>query len=151
MRVAQPSYAMELPGVWTLEELEGADRWVSGADELVVSVIRIPAATPSNRTTLLADLANAVAQSRQSARNFARAGLNLDDDAVMSTDGPIVSAQYTGTSDDGGEVFVTVMMTAHPIEGHAYIASLYVYGPRARMLGHSVAEGFQLGPGNSST
>jgi len=147
MRVAQPLYAMELPGQWTLEELEGADRWTSGAQELIVSVLRIPAAEQLDRTTLLADLANAVAQSRQAARNFARGELILDDDAVMRTEGPIVSASYTGTSDDGGEVSVTVVMTARAIEGLAYVATLYAFGPSARAIGAAVAANLELGAG----
>ena len=43
MRVDQPLYAMDLPGGFHLEELEGADRWSSGAQEVVVSVLRVPA------------------------------------------------------------------------------------------------------------
>ena len=35
MRVDQPLYAMDLPGGFHLEELEGADRWSSGAHLLL--------------------------------------------------------------------------------------------------------------------
>src|SRR5690606_39182172 len=98
MRVAQPLYAMDLPESFHLEELEGADRWSSGAQEVVVSVLRVPAEDQLDRATMLADLANAVAQSRQAVRHFARGPVTLDDDAVMRTEGPLVSAAYVGRS-----------------------------------------------------
>jgi hypothetical protein len=147
MRVDQPLYAMDLPGGFHLEELEGADRWSSGAQEVVVSVLRVPASDQLDRATMLADLANAVAQSRQAVRNFARSAVTLDDDAVMRTEGPLVSASYTGKSDDGGEVYVAVLMTARAIEGLAYVASVYVFAPSARALGPSILSSLELGGG----
>jgi hypothetical protein len=147
MRVEQPLYAMDLPGHWTLEELEGADRWVSGARELVVSVLRVPTGEAPDRETLLADLANTVAQSRQAARNFARSPLTLDDDAVFRLDGDLVSAFYTGTDEEGGQVYVAVLMTARPIEGLTYIGALFVFAPDARAIGPEIVATSQLGPG----
>lgn len=144
MRVDQPLYAMDLPGGFHLEELEGADRWSSGAQEVVVSVLRVPASDQLDRATMLADLANAVAQSRQAVRNFARSAVTLDDDAVMRTEGPLVSASYTGKSEDG-EVYVAVLMTARAIEGLAYVASVYVFAPSARALGPSILSSLELG------
>lgn len=147
MRVDQPLYAMDLPGGFHLEELEGADRWSSGAQEVVVSVLRVPAEGQLDRATMLADLANAVAQSRQAVRNFARSAVTLDDDAVMRTEGPLVSAAYTGKSDEGGEVYVAVLMTTRAIEGLAYVASVYVFSPSARALGPSILSSLELGGG----
>jgi hypothetical protein len=147
MRVDQPLYGMELPGRWSLEELEGADRWVSGARELVVSVLRVPAG-PTDRATLLADLANTVAQSRQGVRNFARSSVRLDDDVVMGPDGDLVSASYSGRDDEGGQVFVAVVMTAGPIDGLSYVATVYVLGPDARSIGPDIMASLELGPGS---
>lgn len=138
---------MELPGHWTLEELEGADRWSSGPQELVISVLRVPAAEPLDRATLLADLSNSVAQSRQAVRNFARGALTLEGDSVMHTEGDLVSASYVGAGDDGREVYVAVRMTTRAIEGLAYVASLYIFAPSARALGPSVASSLELGGG----
>lgn len=147
MRVDQPLYAMDLPGRWSLEELEGADRWVSGGQELVVSVLRVPTGADPDRETMLADLANTVAQSRQAVRNFARLPVTLEDDVVMGPEGELVSAHYTGSDEDGGEVYVAVVMTAQAIDGVSYVASLYVMGPEARRIGPGVLATLELGPG----
>ncbi len=147
MRVDQPLYAMDLPGRWTLEELEGADRWVSGEREIVVSVMRVPASGETDRPQLLADLANTVAQSRQAVRNFARSPLTLEDDVLMGPEGEMVSASYVGRDQDGGQVHVTVLMTARPVDGLSYVASLYVLGPDARVFGPGILSTVELGPG----
>lgn len=147
MRVDQPLYAMDLPGRWSLEELEGADRWVSGGHELVVSVLRVPTGTDPDRETMLADLANTVAQSRQAVRNFARLPVTLDDDVVMGPEGELVSAYYHGRDEDGGQVYVGVVMTAQAIDGVSYVASVYVMGPEARQTGPGILATLELGPG----
>jgi hypothetical protein len=146
MRVDQPLYSMELPGRWSLEELEGADRWVSGPRELVVSVMRVPAG-PTDRATLSSDLANTVAQSRNGVRNFARSGVRLEQEVVMGSEGELVSASYSGRDDDGGQIHVSVVMTSGPIDGLSYVATLYVLGPDARSVGPGIASTLQLGPG----
>ncbi|HEY8429530.1 MAG TPA: hypothetical protein VIL20_14190 [Sandaracinaceae bacterium] len=147
MRVDQPLYAMDLPGAWTLEELEGADRWVCGARELVVTVLRVPTGSDPDRETMLADLANVVAQSRQAVRNFARSPVTLDDDAIMGPEGELISAYYTGRDEEGGEVYVAVVMTVRAIDGVSYVASLYVLAPDARTLGPTILSTLELGPG----
>lgn len=147
MRVDQPLYAMDLPGSWNLEELEGADRWVAGEREIVVSVMRVPAADEPDRPQLLADLANTVAQSRQAVRNFARGVLILDDDVLMGPEGELVTASYVGADEHGGQVYVSVLMTAGPIEGLSYVASVYVLAPDARTFGPNVLASIELGPG----
>ncbi len=147
MRVDQPLYAMELPGRWSLEELEGADRWASSGRELVVTVLRVPTGTDPDRETMLADLANTVAQSRQSVRNFARSPVILDDDVVMGPEGELVSAYYTGKDEDGGQVYVAVVMTAQAIDGVSYVASLFVLAPDARAVGPGILSSLELGPG----
>lgn len=147
MRVDQPLYAMDLPGQWNLEELEAADRWVSGGREVVVSVLRVPTGTDSDRETMLADLANAIAQSRQAVRNFARSVVLLDDDTVMGPEGELVSAHYTGRDEEGGQLYVAVVMTAHAIDGLSYVASVYVMGPDARSVGPGILATLELGPG----
>lgn len=145
MRVDQPLYAMELPGTWTLEELEGADRWVSGARELVVSVLRVPTGEQPDHETVMSDLANAVAQSRQAIRNFAASPLILDDDTVMQPHDRLVSASYTGTDEAGGEVYASVLMTTAAIDGLSYVASLYAFGPDARAFGSGAVSSLELG------
>lgn len=145
MRVDQPLYGMELPGRWSLEELEGADRWVSGPSELVVSLLRVPAG-PTDRTTLMSDLAGAVAQSRQGVRNFARSALRLEDEVVLGPEGELVSASYGGRDDEGGQVHVAVVMTSGSIDGLSYVATLYVMGPDARALGPELVRSLKLGP-----
>lgn len=147
MRVDQPLYAMELPGRWSLEELEGADRWVSGPRELVVSVLRVPTGTDPDRETMLADLANTVAQSRQAVRNFARAPVTLDDDMLMGPEGELISAYYSGKDEEGGQIHVAVVMTTRSIEGLSYIATVYVMGPDARSVGPGILATLELGPG----
>lgn len=147
MRVDQPLYAMDLPGHWTLEELEGADRWASGERELVVSIMRVPTTGETDRAQLMADLANTVAQSRQQVRNFARSPLTLDDDVLMGPEGELVSASYIGRDQEGGQVHVTVVMTARPVDGLSYVASLYALGPDARAFGPGIISTVELGPG----
>lgn len=147
MRVDQPLYAMDLPGRWSLEELEGADRWVSGGHELVVSILRVPTGAEPDRATMLSDLANTVAQTRQAVRNFARAEVTLDDDVVMGPEGELVSAHYTGKDEEGGQIYVAVLMTAQALEGLSYVASVYVMGPDARSVGPGILATLELGPG----
>lgn len=147
MRVDQNWYAMELPGRWSLEELEGADRWVSGPRELVVSVYRVPATAATDRATLMSDLANTVAQSRQSVRNFARSPLRLEEEVMMGPEGDLVSASYVGRDEEGGQVYVAVAMTTGPVDGLSYVANVYVMAPDARSFGPDVVATLELGPG----